>query len=691
MSSKTPRPQQPTTVVVTVPLTGLRAELRSLLRPEKRWHWVFHALVALVASAYWLLSLLVSRGGLRTFAETVLYRPEGDSQYWPVIASLSRFNFGDPTDMLHYGEGILSVPIAPFLLHALSCAVFGLGGYVVADILVAWLYFLAACLLLRMCGVGRFTSLTLGALLATGVLQILCSHLATAFGQFIDPFGGVAVEHYFPNLLELKIYGNRLPRPMVTEIWMVLLLAGLVRLWLDPSRSTLSFGLGLGVLMGLLVQGDFYSLATLGLVFWVTLARIGRGQGWRPPAKLLVGLILGAAAVSWIFIYQRLSEHPDVPRRLGMAPYDRSSLLFLPGYAPVIRVALVAAVAGLLLRLSRRSASARTVPASASRFTGLEPGLAVFFTILLVAAYLAQPIQIFLLGKGAQIYHYLHGVPIFYGYAMLVLLCHIVRLVSPTELGQVWSRLAVEPSRAGAVFLAVTLGSAFLLAVEKSVRRIYDEGTVRGASVEYEPWGKFGKDYRPNLSKLDRGLRRDPNYAKIQTFATFNMDVHVLLAAFHGKRTFNPDASMTPMRDAELEDRLCILAKIFELNSEGFVDMVQRMDVNTFFLGSNKYRFASDYRFSSNTNDYKLSLFDEFIDNKHHQQWGWFLAIPKSELLRMAMRYAELQARQPNLTVYPDMIVLDHNEVASGLRPSTNYYRMAGSNAVFRIYSKMVR
>jgi hypothetical protein len=668
---------------------GLRAELRSLLRPERRWHWIFIALVALVASAYWLISLLVSRGGLRSFGETILYRPDGDSQLWPLIASLSRFNFGDPTDALHYGSGVLSAPIPAVAPYALACAAFGNAGYIVADVVLACVYFLSVSLFLRMCGVGRFSSLIVGMALATGFLQTVMGALGTAFSQFIDPLGLVAAEHYFPNLLELKIYGNRVQRPMVTEIWVVLLMAGLVRLWRDPARSSLGFGAGLGVVMGMMAQGDFYSLGVLGLAFGAILARAARVLGWRRPAWLLAGVALGAASVVWFFVYQRLVEHPDVPRRLGLAPYDRSSLLFLPGYAPVLRVLVVAAVGSFLCYLAGRLVPGKPAARAGGRFAGLEPGLALFFTLLLVAAYFAQPVQVFLLGKGAQIYHYLHAVPVFYSYAMLVLVFHIARLAAPPELGQVLHRLAATPGRAGAVFLAVALNCVFLIAIEKSVRRIYEEGTVRGSSVEYEPWGKFGKDYRSNLSKLDRGLKRDPKYSNIKSFATFNLDVYVLLTAFHGKRAFNPDASLTVMSDADLEQRLCILAKIFDLDIEGFATLVQRIDINTFFLGSNKYRFASDYRFSKDDNDYNPNLFEQFVKNKHHQQWGWFLAIPKSELQRMAMRYVELQARPPNVELYPDLIILDHNEVASGLKPSTNYYHSMGTNRVFRVFGKI--
>ena len=65
------------------------------------------------------------------------------------------------------------------------------------------------------------------------------------------------------------------------------------------------------------------------------------------------------------------------------------------------------------------------------------------------------------------------------------------------------------------------------------------------------------------------------------------------------------------------------------------------------------------------------------------------LAIPKSELRRMGARYLELKALAPNLRKYPDLIILDHNEVSDGLRPTPQFYRDLATNQVFRVYGKV--
>src|SRR5688572_27160052 len=83
---------------------GFTEDLRAVLRPEKKWHYLFHAVVVLVALSYCVGSLLKLPDA--SWAEIIMYRPKGDNQVYPVVTALSRLNFGDPTDAFHYGKGV---------------------------------------------------------------------------------------------------------------------------------------------------------------------------------------------------------------------------------------------------------------------------------------------------------------------------------------------------------------------------------------------------------------------------------------------------------------------------------------------------------------------------------------------------------------------------------------------------------
>lgn len=119
--------------------------------------------------------------------------------------------------------------------------------------------------------------------------------------------------------------------------------------------------------------------------------------------------------------------------------------MFLPGYGPLLRVGIVAMIAWLMIRATGGIILEREPAASASLAhtrvktggrtgkreslederncsaspTGARRMIVVgqFCGVLVLAAWLAQPAQVFLLGKGAQLYHYLNAtLPTFYSY-----------------------------------------------------------------------------------------------------------------------------------------------------------------------------------------------------------------------------------------------------------------------------------
>jgi hypothetical protein len=690
--------------------TSLREELRSVLFPEVRWHYAIHLLVVVLSSAYWAGSLLTPLGG--SLAETVLYRSRGDSQLWPVITSLSHFNFGDPTDAFHYGEGVLSFPVASMLPYSLACAVFGPAGYIVGDLVFSWVYLVAITLLLRRCGVGALWSLAVGCALATGGLQALAGKFGEALNQVIVTFGTKFALTGFPNLLELPIYTKRIQRPMVTEIFLVLLLWMLVKVWRDRRLPSLKAGLGIGVLLGLLMQGDFYATGTMGLLLAaVTVALMIANRG-KLPWRLIAGAAAGAALASVFFVYQRVVEHPDVPRRAGLAEYSRTTLWLLPGFQPLVRLGIVGLLMGIIWRLSSggsgssvRKQSSGDLPlavALARRVSGwfaairgrvcsrpipAEAWLALFFGVMMVCAYLAQPVQLFLLGKGAQIYHYQHSILIFYAYAVVVLALVLLKLGLPEELRAFLVRLGRPRGWSEGAVLGFGLMLAAVLAVERPLARVKYSRGVRGASETYEPWGAYGDAYRPALRHLDGTFRTNATLGSLRSITSFNPDVYVLLTAFHGKRAYNPDVSFSTLSDSALEDRLLEAARICGLNAEKLVGFLQTYYINCNFLGSNKYRFATDNKFSDDS-DYPETAIELLADPAMPRQWGWLLAIPQSELRRLVKRFEEIVARAPVPAAYPDAIVVMQIERDWGLVPSAEWYVEIYRSNVFSVYTK---
>ena len=377
---------------------GFWADFREIIVPTNKWHYAFHAVVMAVALTYWIGSLIFLKA---SWAEIVMFRPAGDNQLWPIITALSHFNFGDPTDAVKYGQGIGGFHAVILLPHAIAFAVFGAPGYMIADAVYSWCYFIAAAMLFRRWGLTRLSSVVLSAALCTLSIQAVLQKLSLAFAKFMGLFGFGIAEWHFPDLINLSIAGNRLPRPFPTEILLVLILYFFVRQWQDRRDPTLKRGLAVGALMGLLMQGDPYSFSALGLFSLMVLGRTMFFQKWRIPWRFCVGALIGATLVGWYFVVQILAQHPDGAVRFGLATYARSKILLLPSYGPWLRLisitCFVVLIRVLVQRQQRRlkpaaptndrDSGSRTLAADLNRNTSL----ALFALGLVTCAWLAQP------------------------------------------------------------------------------------------------------------------------------------------------------------------------------------------------------------------------------------------------------------------------------------------------------------
>jgi tetratricopeptide (TPR) repeat protein len=432
-------------------------------------------------------------------------------------------------------------------------------------------------------------------------------------------------------------------------------------------------------LMGLLIQGDLYFFFTFGLLLAVYAAGLFVANRWEIPSGFLTGLCAGILLFASFFLFQRFAEHPDLPRRIGVAEYPRSSLLFLPGYAPLLRIGIVFCLAGVVLLRIRRTSPAES--AAGSGGAPAERVIAMFFVTLLSVAWFAQPIQVFALGQAAQIYHYLcNVVPILFGYAVIVLGYHALKPAFPLP-----EAVLLRSRGLGALVLAGVLVLETALAAEQPLERCRHLGTPRGAAAAYEPWAAFGDHYRPNLRALEHEFIANPVLQQARTFSTFNFDVSVLLTAFYDQRAYNPDPGASTLADDVIEDRLCEMGKVLGIPPEQFGSFVRQLHINNYYLACNKYRFATDYRFSGDE-DYPSAYMA--VLQRWHPQWGWVLFMPDSEVRRLVANYASVLARESDPQTLPDIIVLSRIEWNMGMTPAPEWYGAIYSNQIFQVYVK---
>lgn len=681
-------------------------DLRDILRPQRKWHYVFHLVVLVVAVYYWVGSSFTLPEA--SWRELVMYRPSGDNQIYPAITALSRGNFGDPTDAFHYGEGVAGYQVVVLLPHALAVALFGWPGYMVADAVYLWLYFVGVTWLLRRTGVGALPSLILGSALATGALQQLAKPLSSGLGTLVAKAGLVISEWRFPDLFSLAIYDARIPRPLITELLLVLILGVLIRAWTSDQPLTVRNGICLGTMMSLLTQGDPFSFSTLGLVLVAFVlwrwTRAPRAFPWRFALAFTgSGLVAGG-----YFLHQMTAQDPEAAIRFGLTEFPRNQWRPLPGFAPPLRVIVVAFLAVILLGVARRSARRAHTKASAgdaisatpANRSNLDPDatgsnglpraelsrrVAWFSLCLALAAYLAQPLQLLVMGKGAQIYHYLlFTLPCFYAYAVVLLLLRLA-----AHLPRPWERLLRSPRWSRFTQWSQTALILFLLGGEavfgtQSARETI--ATTKTCRNENTPWAFDLPDYRAGFRALDLAMVQEPALKESRTFATFNHEVNFLLAGFHNKRAYLPDNGFTTQADRELEHRLFEMAKICRLGpGDQFPSFIQNQIILNYWLGCAKYWFSPEHTFAPLTN-YTAANLEELATAE--EQRAFRLVLPKSELARLVRGYEEVTFSDSDVSTYPDLIILSSYVKSFNIEPNPGFYSPVYTNNAFWVYRR---
>lgn len=683
-------------------------ELRAILIPERKWHYIFHLMVMLVASSYWIGSWIKQSDA--TWAELAMYRPRGDNEMYPVITALSRLNFGDPTDALHYGEGTAASQVVILFPHALAYALFGVSGYMLADIGLTWVFFVAIMLLLRRCQFSSFSTLFIGSALATRSFQVLGGKVGESLGSSLSlsELSGTW-EWGFPNLFELQIFVQRIPRPMITGIIMVVILYFLLRQWQERTLPTLRRGFVIGGLFAILLQGDPFAVAALGLLLLWILGWSLAANGWKFPGRFLIGGGVGALTFGWYFLWQRALEHPDSAVRFGVADYARDKLWLLPGYAPLLRVGVVCFLAGLVILAARRirrdkatetpadhleqkkssKKSAKSdekspVSTSVPPAFSMEIRVATFCIAMVITGWLAQPVQLFLLGKGCQIYHYLiYTVPTLYAYAVVILLFLFIKLAAAPELTDLVRRLAHHPRWPGGVLLFFVFLFQVMVGMQNKASAVTASGSSRGETNV--PWFHAGELYRPCFRALEKVFREDPRLKQSRTFATICYEVNFLLTAFHDKRAYLPDNAYSTLSDDELENRLCETLKIMQLPPDQFHGFVQVNFILNYWLGCAKYWMTSDHQYST-LDDYTAEERDEL--KKQAKQSPWLLCMPQSDMRRIKSKYEAVYVRPPDYKTYPDTLILGL-EKSIGLTPNPTWYEEIYTNQLFSVYVKL--
>jgi hypothetical protein len=644
-------------------------------RPEPKW-WPLLVLgilgVASGALLPWLRSFQNFPG--ESIDVSAIYRgdPPGDIQYFPLISQLSRGTITDGTIKELDGSALRSFPHATILPHAISIALFGDYGFLLADIAVTVCYFLLVVLLFRTMGVPNPLSILTGCFLALNIPFSLVLNLT--LGPVSNSFP------FFPG-----VWGMRIPRPFVSELFLVASLIAALRL-LIADRTKRSHWLWLAFTFGILLQGDVYSALTFALVSPCLIIVVVRREGLRPTLNncLLAGVLFTGVVTP--FLLQRWIEHPDIPTRWGVFELNR-----MAGFQTYWRQLLAPTFVIALVFITRILASQHQPPSRGlKRIDHAILRTWWFLAILLLAAFSCISISILLLGKTVQPYHFNDRAERLSGYVAILATAYLAIVLYERakwkNFQTRWQEKIIKrtPYAATAAILFVFLGYN-TLALSKQEQTV---NPVRG--VYYAHATDVNPSYRAEFSELTRFMKT--NLPQDTVVASFDHQVFAWWLTFHGQYWFLVEPFVSSIPDQELELRLALLCKLLGMSTEDYLAFIQTPIesqpnlhgyVNVFWLGLAKYQASRLHTFAS-WEDYTPEQ-QQLIPNS---DYTWQTIIPQSELNRLAKQYAEVRMSDLETRTI-DAIVLSNGIPELPWAPPTTDWELIFHNNAFRLFTRI--
>ncbi len=616
-------------------MINLKSVLRYVLS-RNPWEWALYGFVIICAIRPWVISTALFPHD--PAAVHVIYRsPMGDIEYFPEINALGRGVLGEHAVYELQNEGVMSFPMASLVPHAIGTAIFGnYWGYVWADVAVTLAFFL--------------------------LFREWCRLFSASDGwaNFIAAIFACGLPDIYVNLGQ--IWGQRLPRPFVSDLYFIAGITLLTWMTWKPERMRLLWAwLGIGAIFALCLQSFIYYMPVLVLavgysvITWVS-------QNFREMATAFsrIGTALLLFVVLIIpFLCQRAFESPDAQGRLGVFPVDRWTIWMSPIWRDPEGTFLLGTYCVIMLGILNVFAKRLRMPPVPWR-------LIFLMAALQFGALLAMPLTATLTGKLIQPYHFLTV-------SRSIQTCLLVALISYIVGG------LIPRFKLARVFAAALLAISFCIVTK---REIAADVAIRHLRPDiYTPPGPGYHEAFANLVReLDRDIYKDDKVA-----ATTDHQVYSYWVGFHRGFAFFPDNFLTTLSDRQIEDRLLWFGREEGLDADSLARFLNQKATMVFWLGSDLYQCSPVYQ-KDPLSDYQPTDVARNFD--HPPDLGSFaLALPNSVVLRLQDRYAQIKASPESERPRLDLIILAADQKHYPLPdPDSSLYRLTYHDEYFRVW-----
>lgn len=619
---------------------------------------VFFVLVVIKSAAYWIGSAIQRPND--PLSTIVLYRGK-DIESFPIVKTLGHFGLGEPALYETYNHGVLQERLIPWIGHAFLFRFLGASGFIVADLLLTPLRFVLLSWVLRLSGVGRSVAIAVSAVLT-------CSA--------IDDFGEV-----FPRLagIPIRFWGLRLPRPYVSELILLLAVAGALtalNAWRERRHApTWAWALAGGAL-AVLFQSDLYSATGLALAFvaivaieWLATPRANRAALFRG-ALTAAGV---AIAFGIIGVLQSALTNPEGIVRLGLFPISRLDPPVIDAPRWYAATAGLMAIAWLLSRQSPSALGARAAAQSSGRLVLLAT---------CVGGLVAMPLTSILLGKGIELYHYRDAFTRYFSLALVVVGLHVGERVwhHVRQAVRADSALSSDADQPDGFAWAIIVPAALLCVLFAARFAISNPQRSDHMRSDFAEWAALS-DYRQPFVDLARELSAD-GYEKDLVLGTFDHQVWSWWVTFERRYSYLADACTSNASDAELERRTIQLAKLMGMTRAEFVTFARRRYVMIFWMSCAKYQGTTAYSYAP-LEDYTEEDRRQITSTPDYLNFT--VALPLSQQERLADLFDATDVADMTRL---DLVVLTKDDSVARFAPPSSDFELTYENSLFRVWQR---
>ncbi len=581
---------------------------------------------------------------------TIYRSPVGDIQYYEIISALSKFNFGESNLFEMRNQSIQGFPFISLIIHAICFRLFGAVGFWIADIIVSYLFF---CLLTFF-----FKLIFRNDLVALIVSLLICTSFISTVAHFT-----------FPNIFHrISIWGLRIPRPFIAELFMLsTLIANILLLtYRNKVINSLSYWILSGISLSFLIQSDLYAGFTFSILFLILLFIIFT----KSSAKLKLFyriIIMGIAVVitSLPILYQQLHVSHSLVQRFGSFPIQniKNFMVFSGDVIPIIGLLLIAAVLVFIYYVFDNE-----------RYNNVKK-IVLYFLLLDFLGLISLFLFCFITRKGIQLYNFEGRTERYISYSFIVFLGFLMSLflnkISCNE------RFKQLPTIKIKYLLNILLAFIAIL----SLRHVFQQAKNR---INYQAHMRTDiynfKDYRKDFNELATELVNYKN--KNYVLGTFDHQVHVYWQTFCNGWSFLPDLFISTAEDSIAEQRLNLFVKKLNMNNEQFSELLQQPSVTICWLVLAKYQASKAYTYAD-ISDYSQGLQDiikqtSVIDN-------WSIIMPDKERVRLESNFKK---QIDNDFFKLDMIVLTNDSYLINAKPDSLKYEQVFANKTFKMWKR---